>query len=283
VHLLNGLAVVVVAGAFGCGATRAQQRGDSPGVAEESMGVESGQAESVPEAEAAPVAASAPAAAPAPRAATRASRAPRLVPARSGQVVAATGSSAPAVAAAERGPMLIYTANLTMAIFEVGPALKSIEALARELGGYMASQSMQAITVRIPVERFHDAMARLEKMGDIIHREVQAEDISQEFVDLEVRLKSARAVRDRLEQLLARATRVDESIAIERELERVVGEIERLEGRLKYLRDRASFSTIAVRFSTTPKEVVAKGTFKLPFPWLDQLGLARLLNLRVKQ
>jgi hypothetical protein len=182
--------------------------------------------------------------------------------------------------AAERAPMLVYTAGLTMAIFEVVPALKNVEALARELGGYMARQSDEAITIRVPVQRFQEAMDRLEKMGDITQRDVQAEDVGQEFFDLDVRLKSARAVRERLEQLLARANKVDESIAIERELERVVGEIERLEGRMKFLRDRAAFSTISVRFSRQSQEVVAKGSFRLPFPWLDQLGLGRLLDLR---
>ena len=73
----------------------------------------------------------------------------------------------------------------------------------------------------------------------------------------------------RLEQLLARAHKVEESIAIERELERVVGEIERLEGRLKFLQDRAQFSTIAVTFASRPKELVAKGSFRLPFFWFD--------------
>jgi hypothetical protein len=239
--------------------------------------------------ESATMAAEAPAAAPMSRAAgapmrpsTPGNRAARLVPARTGAAVAPVAPAGSQTAAVpERGTMLVYTANLTLAIFEVEPARKAIETLARELGGYMASQSNQAITVRVPVERFHDAMARVEKLGDIINRQVQAEDVTQEFFDLEVRLKSARAVRERLEQLLARASRVDESIAIERELERVVGEIERLEGRIRYWRDRASFSTIAVHFSTQPKEVVAKNAFfKLPFPWLDQLGLGRLLQLR---
>ena len=217
------------------------------------------------------------------RPATPGKRAARLVPARTEGAVAPAGTAGATQAAtvAARGTLLVYTANLTLAIFEVQPALKAIETLAQELGGYMASQSNQAITVRVPVERFHDAMASLEKLGDIIDRQVQAEDVTQEFFDQEVRLKSARAVRERLEQLLARASKVDESIAIERELERVVGEIERLEGRIRYLRDRAAFSTIAVRFSTQPKEVVAKNAFfKLPFPWLDQLGLGRLLQLR---
>ena len=191
------------------------------------------------------------------------------------------GESGAATAAdAARAPVLIYTAQLTMAIFEVAPALRSAEALARELGGFMARQTNNAIIIRVPVARFHEAITRLEKLGDITNRDISAEDVTQEFFDLEVRIKSARAVRERLEQLLNRASRVDESIAIERELERVVGEIERLEGRLKYLQDRALFSTISLTFAARPKELVAKDTFKLPFPWLEELGLGRLLKLR---
>jgi hypothetical protein len=197
---------------------------------------------------------------------------PRKV--RSGEAVAPGGEPA------GRAPVLIYTAQLTMAIFEVEPALKSAETLARELGGFMSRQTNNSIIIRVPVARFHEAIGRLEKLGDITNRDISAEDVTQEFFDLEVRLKSARAVRERLEQLLHRANKVDESIAIERELERVVGEIERLEGRLKYLHDRALFSTISVTFAARPKEMVAKDTFKLPFPWLDHLGLGRLLKLR---
>ena len=53
-----------------------------------------------------------------------------------------------------------------------------------------------------------------------------------------------------------------------------------MEGKLKYLRDQAQYSTISVTFSSRAKELVAKDTFKLPFPWLEQLGLGRLLELR---
>jgi hypothetical protein len=265
----RGLALGAVALALlACSGARAHQRGEAvadqvaqPGAFsdEEAGGVESDLAP-------------APAAAPA-RPAARVTKARAEVPA------GPSGSQEPAAATA-RAPMLVYTAQLTLAIFEVRATLKAVETLARDLGGFMASQSDAAMTIRVPVGRFQEAIAQLEKMGDIIQRDIRAEDVTQQHFDLEVRLKSARAVRERLEQLLSRATKVEESIAIERELERVVGEIERLEGSLKYLRDRAQFSTIALRFSTLPQEVVAKGSFRLPFPWLDKLGLGRLLDLR---
>jgi hypothetical protein len=176
-------------------------------------------------------------------------------------------------------PMLVYTATLTMAVFEVKKSLGDVDALARELGGFLARRTDTQISIRVPVARFDDAIARLEKMGDVVTRNVTAEDVTEEFFDLEVRLKSSRAVRDRLEQLLQKAIKVEDSVLIERELTRVVGEIERIEGRMKFLRDRASYSTITVDFRARGSERVGSGPFNLPVPWLSELGLRRLLNL----
>jgi hypothetical protein len=292
VRLLPALASLLLA-LPACASGRADRPGGvAPGYAERSRASDVERAEEVSApsaaaAEAPPAPASAPALAGAPRAPARRmqlARAEEPRRARPIEPVAGRGRPAEAVTAAApeaaRAPVLIYTAQLTMAIFEVAPALRSAEALARELGGFMARQTNSAIVIRVPVARFHEAITRLEKLGDITNRDISAEDVTQEFFDLEVRIKSARAVRERLEQLLNRASRVDESIAIERELERVVGEIERLEGRLKFLQDRALFSTISLTFAARPKELVAKDTFNLPFPWLEQLGLGRLLKLR---
>jgi hypothetical protein len=166
-----------------------------------------------------------------------------------------------------------------MAVFEVKKSIDAVEGLGRDLGGFLARRADQMIVIRVPAARFDEAISRLEKMGDLLHRNVTAEDVTEEFTDMEVRLKSARAVRERLEQLLAKAQKVEESVMIERELERVAGEIERMEGRLKFLRDRAAYSTITVTFQPRRGETVGPDRFNLPVPWLHELGLRRLLTL----
>ena len=181
--------------------------------------------------------------------------------------------------AAVRAPLLVYTAQINIAVFEVEASLGQVEALGRELGGFLARRDDHAITLRVPASRFDEAVKRLEKVGDVLHRNVTAEDVTEEFRDLEVRLKSAHAVQERLTQLLAKATKVEESVMIERELDRVTGEIDRIEGRMKFLRDRAAFSTITVNFAPKNKESLSQGPFRLPSPWLQQLGLGRLLQL----
>jgi len=178
-----------------------------------------------------------------------------------------------------RGPMLIYTAQITMAVFEVNASLAKVETLGRELGGFLAKRDDRSVTIRVPAERFDEAVKRIEEVGDMRSRHVAAQDVTEEFRDLAIRLKSAHAVQQRLTELLARAVKVEESIAIERELDRVTGEIERVEGRMKFLRDRAAFSTITVTFDAKPKEQVGGAQVRLPVRWLYDLGLRRLLSL----
>ncbi|WP_438008731.1 DUF4349 domain-containing protein [Sorangium sp. So ce321] len=188
------------------------------------------------------------------------------------QQVAAEVSEAPA-------PLLIYTAQVAMAVFEVGASLGKVEALARELGGFLARRDDRTITIRVPAARFDEALKRLEGLGDMLQRNVVAEDVTEEFLDLGVRIRNARAVRDRLEKLLEKAAKVEESIQLERELARVAGELERLEGRLKFLRDRVAFSTLTISFQPRSTETITPSGPRLPIDWLNELGLSRLLNL----
>jgi hypothetical protein len=200
----------------------------------------------------------------------------------------ATNGPAPAGTAAppqgseafqQHGPMLIYTATINLAVFQVAEASRQVEIMAREAGGFLARRDDTSIVIRIPAAKFEDTMKRLEKLGDVLHRNVVAEDVTEQFMDAEVRLKNARAVRDRLQQLLEKATKVDDSLAIEKELTRVGTDIETLEGKLKYLRDRAMYSTITVSFQAKRSDDVKANAVRMPVDWLDQLGLGRLLSL----
>lgn len=191
----------------------------------------------------------------------------------------ATGTSGATTAAeAQRGPMLVYTATMNLAVFQVAEASKQVEVMARESGGFLARRDDSTIVIRVPAGKFDDLLKRIEKLGDVLHRNIAAEDVTEQFMDMEVRLKNARAVRDRLQALLEKATKVEESLSIEKELTRVGTEIETLEGKLKYLRDRVMFSTITISFQPKQSDSV-KPSVRIPVDWLNQLGLGRLLNL----
>ena len=173
--------------------------------------------------------------------------------------------------------MLIYTAQLSLAVFQVEKGLDAVERLGRDAGGYLSTRQDNAVTIRVPRDRFDDVVARIEALGDVLHRDIRAQDVTDEFVDLEARLRNARAMRSRLEDLLAKAN-VKEAIEIEGQLGRVTEEIERLEGKLKLLRDQIAFSTITVTFAPVADQPVRDNAL-LPFPWVEHLGLSSLLKV----
>jgi hypothetical protein len=173
--------------------------------------------------------------------------------------------------------MLIYTANLSLAVFQVEKGLDAVERIGRDTGGYLSARQDNAVTIRVPRDRFEEAINRIEALGDVLHRDIRARDVTDEFVDLQGRLNNAYAMRARLRELLARAA-VKEAIEIESQLGRVTEEIERLEGKLKLLRDQIAFSTITTMFAPVAGQPV-RDTALLPFPWLQTLGLSSLLNV----
>jgi hypothetical protein len=190
-------------------------------------------------------------------------------------------STAPVVAPGERGvrePLLIYTATLHLAVFETKKAMSEVEKLTKKLGGYLVQRDDSLIVVRVPADKFETALGGVAGLGDELHRSVKVDDITEAFNDLEIRLKNFEAVRRRLEELLARAVNVEEALSVEQQLERVAGEIESIKGRLKRFRELVAFSTIWVQFRPRVAEQV-DSEFELPFPWLRELGLGRLLSL----
>lgn len=175
-------------------------------------------------------------------------------------------------------PLLIYTATLHLAVFETDATLAKAERMARDIGGYLVRRDDTTIVFRVPARKFQSVMETVGELGDVLHREVTAEDVTEQFYDLQIRLKNLRAVRDRFEKLLEQAKTVEEALHVQRELERVTGEIERMEGRMKYLRELIAFATITIELSPRRTENV-NPKVNLPFPWLNQLGLGNLLSL----
>lgn len=173
--------------------------------------------------------------------------------------------------------MLIYTARVTMAVYQVEQGLSAVEKIARDNGGYLALKRDKEITIRVPRNRFEPALAQIDKIGDVLHRDIQAQDVTDEFVDTEIRIRNGRAMQARLKILLDKAN-VKEALEIEKEMRRVTEELELLEGKLKLLKDKIAYSTITVAFE--PRGSTIQSTrIKLPFPWLTQLGLPTLLQL----
>jgi hypothetical protein len=201
----------------------------------------------------------------------------KKLPARGGE--AEPGAADGKAEVARESHLIVYTATITMAVYQVQPNLALVERIAKDSGGYLSLRSDNQITVRIPRAKFDAALGAIEKIGDVLHRDVSAEDVTDQYVDLEIRIKNGRAMQTRLKQLLEKAA-VKEAIEIEKELARVTQELELLEGKLKLLSDKIAYSTITVVFAARGSALQSASRVRLPFPWLQQLGLVNLLQLQ---
>lgn len=152
--------------------------------------------------------------------------------------------------------MLIKTGHVMMEVDSIEIAIVELQRLAQRAGGFVANMSSQggeeqmrsaSLEIRMPSARFDETMTSLGTIGEIESRNVTSEDVGEEYVDIEARMKNARRLEDRLIELLANRTgRLSDVLSVERELARVREEIERSEGRMRYLRTRAAVSTIQV-------------------------------------
>lgn len=177
------------------------------------------------------------------------------------------------------GPMLVYTGTFHVAVYQVHESMDSMVAAARELGGFIATQGDDVLVFRVPAGRFDEAVAKIEQAGQVVHREVRAEDVGEEFRDVGIRIRNLEAMRQRVEAMLAQAANVEQALQVERELVRITEELERLKGRQRFLADRVAFATLTVLFRPRGNEAVGQEDVpSLPFPWLDRLGLGPLLQ-----
>jgi hypothetical protein len=152
--------------------------------------------------------------------------------------------------------MIIRTGTATVEVQKIDPAIAQVTRLAGQLGGYVANTSVQSgsdnvrqamLEVKIPATRWDQALAGLRPVGKLEQQETKAENVGEEFVDVSARMANARRLETRLVELLATRTgKLDDVLAVERELARVREEIERYEGRLRYLRSNVALSTLTV-------------------------------------
>ena len=150
--------------------------------------------------------------------------------------------------------MVIRNGDVSVQVDSVELAMERLRQLASALGGYVGNVSTHTgehevrsatLELKIPAARFDDAMSGMAPLGKVERSTAMAQDVGEEFVDLTARVANARRLEARLVALLAQRTgKLEDVLAVERELARVREEIERYEGRLRYLASRVATSTI---------------------------------------
>jgi hypothetical protein len=162
--------------------------------------------------------------------------------------------------------MIVRTASLSLVVEDTEETLEGIEELATELEGYVSNlqtwrqneQLAGSVTVRIPVVYFDQARERIKEMAIETESEnVSGQDVTEEYVDLEARLKNLEVAEEELLELLASAQETHKDaesiLEIYREITNVRQQIEQLKGRMQYLENAADLATLTI--SLTPEEI----------------------------
>jgi uncharacterized protein DUF4349 len=166
------------------------------------------------------------------------------------------------------GPTVIKTADLAVSVDrdDSDESMSRVTQIAAKHGGFVVSSTRfgdeargGSVVVRIPSDRFEAALQEMRGLGEVKRETVAGEDVGQEFVDLEARLRNLHAQEAVLLRLFDDAASVADTIRIQNELAGVQLEIERLEGRLRYLQDQTELATISV--SLSEEGVSAPGRF----------------------
>lgn len=192
------------------------------------------------------------------------------------------GAPAAVLEAPSVGPTVIKTADVSVEVERdgFGDAMATVTDIAARHGGFVVSSVRSGeesrrgtVTVRIPSDRFETALGEIRGLGKVKREGVSGQDVGQEFVDLEARLRNLHAQEAVLLRLFDEATSVADTIRIQGELSGVQLEIERLEGRLRFLRDQTSLGTITV--SLSEEGASAPGRFGNAFDraWDGVLGV----------
>lgn len=152
--------------------------------------------------------------------------------------------------------MLIRTGSASIEVDKLDPAIIKVRQLATQLGGYVANSSISGgrdqvrsatLELKIPAARYDQAIGGLNSIGKVEAVNTNVEDVGEEFVDVTARVANAKRLEERLVNLLiTRTGKLEDVLAVERELARVREEIERYDGRIRFLKTRAAVSTLSV-------------------------------------
>lgn len=167
---------------------------------------------------------------------------------------------------------VIYTADLGVVVVSIEQSTRAVQSLAEKIGGYLQESDSISITVRVPAPKFESTIEQIATLGEVVERSISASDVTEEFLNLNIRLDNANRTRARLLEHLAHSKKIGDTLKIEAELSRVSETIEEMEGKLRYMRSQIAMSTITVGWTARTTSQPGAPTLGLPFQWIEELG-----------
>ncbi|HEU4479461.1 MAG TPA: DUF4349 domain-containing protein [Pyrinomonadaceae bacterium] len=172
---------------------------------------------------------------------------------------------------------ILRNAELMLEVSDPLAANRQITSIAESLGGFVVSsesrqrpteksgkQELQInVVVRVAAVNFALALEQIRAQGSrVIQEKTTGQDVTEEFIDLEARIKTQKALESQFLEIMKQANKVPDALEVQRQVADVRTEIEKLEGRKRFLENRASLSTITVNLQTPSAIVVSTSGFR---------------------
>ncbi len=157
---------------------------------------------------------------------------------------------------------IIYTANVDLVVEQFEGVAGKVAEIAEQCGGYLASSNVYGQpgyprrgtwTIRVPVEHYEELLSEARELGELRSLTSNSTDVSEEYYDVEARIRNKQKTEARMVALLEEATgNLEQVLEVEQKLDHVREEIERMQGRLRVLADQTSLATVTVAVEQIP-------------------------------
>ncbi len=180
---------------------------------------------------------------------------------------------------------IVKTGEITLEVASVAETLGRVRALVAQLNGYVGGSQAgtldesATITARIPAGSFDEALARLHELeGEVVAEATREENVTSQVVDLQARIDNLEASEASYRELVARAERIEDVLAVQSRLDEVRGQIEQLAAQLKALEGQADLSTLTITLIPRPEPISQQAETWDPGAQLDA-ALAALVGI----
>ncbi len=170
---------------------------------------------------------------------------------------------------------MIYNGSISLNVKNTDSTQRKIYELIESKEGFIVKSSTNSTIFRVYNDYLYPTIGELEQLGKVKYKSISGKDVTDEHYDLNIRLENAQMARDRYLELLNRAQTVDETLKVEKELERLNTELDLLQGKIERLDHLVDYATIEVNYEKGKKPgvigYVFVGVFKA-VKWLFVRG-----------
>lgn len=183
---------------------------------------------------------------------------------------------------ADSGRSIALRAELRILVQDAASAAREAQRIVGAIGGYtvqaQVAQHGQSVTAQVvlavPLTKFQQVLEELRKLpglSAIEHESVSGQDMTTEVIDLEARVRAARATEERLLALLQRAEKVKDVLQVEEELQRLRYQLERLEAQQRSLQERIRYALVSLTLRQTGATLVRRTLEALRGGWREEI------------